>query len=230
MTRHRASVKETKAPFNSVATMIVRSSDPLIAISANSFLRRTRAIGFFAKMRVLPSSLLVAKTFMTKTTDKKTATGIKLGSLVKDTITGFTGIAIGRTEFGFGCIHIRVQAKGLTKEGDPIPAQSFDDQRIEVLEPPTKVWHQSKDPLIKLGDVIRDALTGAVGIAVAKTVNLDGHISFIIEQSGLTECGEPKPPFYVSADRAVVVSKSELKVSKDSVATSGGPMARVPGT
>lgn len=38
--------------------------------------------------------------FMAKNTAKKSAPGIKLGRLVKDSITGFTGIAIGRTDLG----------------------------------------------------------------------------------------------------------------------------------
>lgn len=48
---------------------------------------------------------------MAKPTAKKSGPGIALGSLVKDRITGFKGIAIGRTEFGYGCVHIRVQAQ-----------------------------------------------------------------------------------------------------------------------
>jgi hypothetical protein len=163
---------------------------------------------------------------MPKKTTKKTAPGIKLGSLVKDTITGFTGIAIGRAEFAFGCIHIRIQAKGLTDKGDPILVHSFDDQRVEVLEQPTKSWAEPKTTAIKLGDVVRDTLTGAVGVASCKSVGLDGQVSFIIEQAGLTQDGDPKSPFYTSADYVVVLDRRELNVSKDSVATSGGPMAR----
>ena len=163
---------------------------------------------------------------MTKTTAKKSAPGIKLGSLVKDTITGFTGIAVGRMEFPFGCIHIRIQAKGLTKDGDPFPVHAFDDQRIEVLAPPTRSWGEPKPSMVKLGNVIRDIHSGAVGVASAKSVALDGNVNFIIEQTGLTQDGLPKAPFYVNAAQVVVVSKRELKVSKDSVATSGGPMAR----
>ena len=165
---------------------------------------------------------------MSKTTTKKSAQGIKLGSLVKDNITGFTGIAIGRTEFAFGCIHIRIQAQGLTKEGEPIPTQSFDEQRIEVIKQSTKSWARPKETTIKLGNMVRDPLTGAVGIASARTFSLDGDVNILIEQAGLTQDGSPKPPLYAHAGRVVVVDKRELQVSKDSVATSGGPIARAP--
>lgn len=165
---------------------------------------------------------------MSKTTTKKAARGIKLGSLVKDNITGFAGIAIGRTEFGFGCIHIRVQARGLTAEGEPIPEQSFDEQRIEVLKQSTKSWPQPKETSIKLGDMVRDPLTGAIGIASAKIATLDGDLNILIEQAGLREDGSSKPPLYASADRVVIEERRELKVSKDSAATSGGPLTRAP--
>jgi hypothetical protein len=169
----------------------------------------------------------VTHIFMAKTTAKKSAFGIPLGSLVKETITGFTGIAVGRTEFEFGCVHIRIQALGLTRDGDPIPVHTFDDQRVELLSPPTRSWAEPKSTSVKLGNVVRDLTSGAVGVASAKSVGLDGQVNFIIEPAGLTQDGVPKNPFYASAAHVVVLDKRELKVSKDSVATSGGPMARI---
>lgn len=59
-------------------------------------------------------------------------------------------------------------------------------------------------------------------------VSLDGETHYLVEQLGLVENGEPKSPVFFSADRLVTISKGELKVSKDRVATSGGPMARIP--
>ncbi|HWA84999.1 MAG TPA: hypothetical protein VG710_02155 [Opitutus sp.] len=163
---------------------------------------------------------------MANITTKKKASGIKLGSLVKDTVTGFTGIAVGRTEFAFGCIHIRVQARKLSTDGAPIPVQSFDDQRIELLAPPTKSWAEPRKIAVKLGNVARDTLTGTVGTVTSKTVGVEGQVYFVIEPPGLTENGETNPPLVVSAGWIEVVDKRELAVSKSSAATSGGPAAR----
>jgi hypothetical protein len=165
---------------------------------------------------------------MPKSTKKKIHHGVKLGSLVKDTITGFTGYALGRIEFGYGCIHIRVQTQSLTKDGEPVPQQTFDEQRIEVLKQPKKAWPQPKVTSIELGDLVRDTVTGAVGIASAKNFSLDGEVSILIEQVGLRDDFSPKPPLYAAADRVVVQERRKLLVSKDSVATSGGPLARSP--
>ena len=163
---------------------------------------------------------------MTKSTTKKKDAGIELGSLVKDYITGFTGIAIGRTEFAFGCIHIRIQAQGLTKECTPIPPQSFDDQRIEVIEPPKRSWRQPKRPLIEQGNTVRDLLTGAVGVVSGINFNLSGEINILIEQAGLTQDGSPKSPYYATPDQLIIVDRRELKVSQDSLASKGGPVSR----
>lgn len=54
---------------------------------------------------------------------------IKLGTTVTDSITGFTGVAISRTEFLHGCARVAVQPKGL-HEGKPIEAQYFDELQL----------------------------------------------------------------------------------------------------
>jgi hypothetical protein len=66
---------------------------------------------------------------MKKKSSKK-PTGIKLGDLVKDLITGFSGIASSRTEHLFGCVHIGITSTGLDKDGIPVGAVSFDAQRV----------------------------------------------------------------------------------------------------
>ena len=106
---------------------------------------------------------------MAKTTSKKTAMGIKLGSCVKDNITGFTGIVIGRTEFAFGCIHISIQAPGLTPQFDvsPRPTCRFGrifDRRDDLFEFSTTVRkpirrpHPAKLPAIIHQDVVAQAI------------------------------------------------------------------------
>lgn len=59
---------------------------------------------------------------------------IKLGSRVRDAITGFEGIAIARTEWIYGCSRIGVEATKLDEKGKPADAQWFDEQRIELVK------------------------------------------------------------------------------------------------
>lgn len=58
---------------------------------------------------------------------------IKLGSKVRDNITGFEGIAVARTEHLHGCARITIEPTKL-KDGKPIDAQWFDEQRVMLLK------------------------------------------------------------------------------------------------
>jgi len=57
---------------------------------------------------------------------------IKLGNRVRDNITGFCGIATARAEWLFGCNRIAIEPQEL-KDGKPIEAQWFDEQRVELI-------------------------------------------------------------------------------------------------
>ena len=57
---------------------------------------------------------------------------IKLGCEVKDKLTGFTGIAMGRTEYLYGCVSIAVLSSKL-KDGKPADWVWIDEQRLTVL-------------------------------------------------------------------------------------------------
>lgn len=58
---------------------------------------------------------------------------IKLGDKVQDTVTGFKGIAVGKTTWLHGCDRITVQPEGVNKEGKIFDAQSFDEPQLRVL-------------------------------------------------------------------------------------------------
>lgn len=57
-----------------------------------------------------------------------------LGDLVRDTVSGFTGVAVARTEWLNGCWRITVQPKALDKDGKPAPLETFDNFQLEVVE------------------------------------------------------------------------------------------------
>jgi len=88
---------------------------------------------------------------------KKGKPMIKMGARVRDNITGFEGIVIGRSEWMHGCARCAVQSNTL-KDGVPIDAEWFDDQRLEVIEElPVKV---SKDSSATSGGPQKDAPLG----------------------------------------------------------------------
>lgn len=60
---------------------------------------------------------------------------IKLGSLVKDSLTGFKGVAVCRVEWLHGCARIGIEPQGLKKgDGGTADTQHFDEPRIIVVK------------------------------------------------------------------------------------------------
>lgn len=59
---------------------------------------------------------------------------IELGDIVRDKVTGFKGVAMGRTTWLFGCDRISVQPQGLKKEGGTYEVQSFDEPQLEIVK------------------------------------------------------------------------------------------------
>lgn len=58
---------------------------------------------------------------------------IKLGSVVKDSLTGFSGIAVARTEYLWGCVSIAILSKKLNKEtATPQDWVWLDEKRLET--------------------------------------------------------------------------------------------------
>lgn len=78
---------------------------------------------------------------------------IKLGSTVRDMITGFTGIVMARTEYLTDCVHLGISVMEIPKEGK-IPDWEWIDERrcfiiktkgIVKLQEPVKVESNGGD-------------------------------------------------------------------------------------
>lgn len=61
---------------------------------------------------------------------------IKLGSRVKDKMTGLEGVAVARIEYLNGCERYEIQPQGLTKEGDVRKSHWVDRQQmlVEIIQ------------------------------------------------------------------------------------------------
>jgi hypothetical protein len=56
---------------------------------------------------------------------------VKLGDIVTDSLTGFSGVAVSRVEYINGCVRIEVQPKAM-HDGKPIESSYFDEQRVDA--------------------------------------------------------------------------------------------------
>lgn len=68
---------------------------------------------------------------------------VKVGDKVKDKITGFTGIAIAKTEWLYGCMRVVVQSEKIGKD-DKLVDFTFDEPQLEVIKP-KKVKKENND-------------------------------------------------------------------------------------
>jgi hypothetical protein len=56
---------------------------------------------------------------------------VLLGSEVRDSMTGFAGVVVSRTEYLYGCVSVGVQPAGLSPKGKPEGIVYFDEQRLD---------------------------------------------------------------------------------------------------
>lgn len=66
-----------------------------------------------------------------------TTPNVQLGDKAKDTITGFEGICVARTEWLNGCWRITLQNSKLDKDGKPQEGHTFDEPQLIVTKPKT---------------------------------------------------------------------------------------------
>lgn len=62
---------------------------------------------------------------------------IRLGSKVRDSITGFKGIATGRSEHLNGCVSVCIEQESVRKDSNNDPHRTemwFDEQRVTLIE------------------------------------------------------------------------------------------------
>jgi hypothetical protein len=73
---------------------------------------------------------------------------INLGDKVKDSVTGFEGIVVGKTTWLNGCTRIGIQSDVL-KDGLPKDVQWIDEPQLKIILPKSSFWskrYRRSDP------------------------------------------------------------------------------------
>ncbi len=60
---------------------------------------------------------------------------MKLGDVVKDTVSGFTGIALGRAVFLYRSARILVAPESLDEDGRPFDGMWIDEPQVKIVQP-----------------------------------------------------------------------------------------------
>lgn len=145
---------------------------------------------------------------------------MKLGNEVRDVITGFTGIAIQRSEMISGTVQLAVQPRSKEGETDKMPeAINIDIQLLEFVSDgiADRATH-ADDVALALGVEVRDLITGMTGVTVEKTIYINGCVHYGVQppmQPGKTLLGEPPPTFYVDYKRLQLVSDQMTATIRD---------------
>ena len=165
---------------------------------------------------------------------------IKLGSTVRDAITGFTGIATQRCDHLNGNVQYAIQPKG-KEDGSYPDAMFLDYHTLDVIDEgvsdrATPVAESS----IVLGQKVRDKASGFTGIATMKNSYLNGCVHFGVLPEVRKEAllNENPAPSWIDHNRLEVVSDGLISDApktveiKDSIEVKprppGGPAMKAP--
>jgi hypothetical protein len=170
-----------------------------------------------------------AATPKVKSTPFKSVADIKLGMTVRDPATGLTGIATFRSEQMSGTVQIAIVPQG---DGSTIPEGHFvDDFMLEFVDDGVSARAPAADTTAKfrLGEKLKDTVTGLTGIAVDRTTYLNGCVHFSLMPEAKKEKEQPRASHFdhkrlikVSDGLAVKASKEEPK-PEFKRSTTGGP-------
>lgn len=120
------------------------------------------------------------------------ATTICLGNIVKDKVSGFTGIVTSRSDLYNGTVQFGIQPKVDPVKNEIPEAKSIDDFMLEVLE---KGFANDLPPIddsctIVLGNRIQDRITQTVGIAIEKVTFQNGCVFIHMRANKLNSDGK----------------------------------------
>lgn len=155
-----------------------------------------------------------------------TTFSIPLGTVVRDRVTGFIGIAENRATFMYGCdrycVQPRVDEKG--KTGDSV---MVDEPQLEIIEEGKQVMEPLGEPpeLVKMGQLIEDPIRGMQGTVTGRAVYLNGCSRLMITPK---QTGDKEIDIWWVDERQVIgkktiLGKQKVPVTPDVKSTTGGP-------
>jgi len=108
---------------------------------------------------------------------------IELGSMVRDRVTGFEGVAENRATFLFGCVQPTINdGLGCTDRGGVQDSMMIDEPQLVVLDR-APVMQPPPEPRqrIPLGHLVEDPVRGMTGVATGRAVYLNGCSRILVE-------------------------------------------------
>lgn len=150
-------------------------------------------------------------------------TEITLGIQVRDIVTGFTGITIGKALYINGCIQYLVAPK-VGEDNKKEAGCYYDHQRLEIVgENVAPNIVSVPMPEFTLGIKAKDISSGVVGILTSRQEFFGGLVEYHLQPS-LDKDGKAVEGSWVLASWLEVVTPEPLKMPSSNT---GGPSAEV---
>jgi hypothetical protein len=152
---------------------------------------------------------------------------IELGTIVRDRVTGFVGVAENRATYMYGCDRYCVQPR-VGEDGKIPDSVMIDEPQLEIVENQEQVMKPAGEPpqIVQMGQLVLDPVRGTEGTVTGRSVYLNGCSRVLVESKQLAEIKsqgwwvdekqvEPKTTFTGKKKITKTPDKSERK--------SGGP-------
>lgn len=115
---------------------------------------------------------------------------IPLGTIVKDKVTGFVGVAENCATFMYGCDRYCVQPQ-VGEDGKVPESVMVDEPQLEIVPGKERVMEQAGVPekLVEMGQKVKDPIRDQCGTVVGRAVYLNGCSRVLVQpkQTGDTE-------------------------------------------
>ena len=107
---------------------------------------------------------------------------IRLGTHVRDRVSGFTGVVENRASFLHGCDRYCVQPM-VGADGKMPDSAMVDEPQLEVLDCEPAAMPAAAEPVqyVQLGAKVTDAIRGLSGVAIGRAVYLNGCARILIQ-------------------------------------------------
>lgn len=143
---------------------------------------------------------------------------ILLGQKVKDIVSGLEGIVIIKAEYLHGSTRITVQPP--LHENKVPEAQYFDEPQLQVIDAKKVIDCKITQPIVELGINVKDPISSLEGVAIGRSVHLNGCARILIAPTELDNDGKYMPGTWI--DEPQVEVRKNKTVMPSSSGT-GGP-------
>ena len=146
---------------------------------------------------------------------------IPLGTIVRDRVTGFIGVAENRASYLYGVDRYHVQPQ-VNKKGKVPDGYMVDEPQLETVEGMLLVMSPPEDPpiIVELGSLVNDPVRGMNGTASGRAVYLNGCARIWVEPKQIAGKDHIKS-WWASEGQLTVIEQGHQKV--DEIKNTGGP-------